>query len=225
MADIVSNLRLDYRLRDGSGTVAHDSAGNYNGTLVNGPAWGSTGVTFTAGSSQYISTGQTINTITGTTEGTVAIWLTLSGTGTQTLFGHLTDGAPEFGLQFLSGTCYAGWFDGSEYRATAATSNFGTGSPILITVTYKVGVPTKLYSGNSLVGTAGTNTDNLFESQNFTINGKMWSGSAYSSNTTHWVRVWGRALAAADVTQLFNDGYVPPAAKYRRTRIGVGIGV
>lgn len=228
MADITSNKVLEYKFRNS----AADTAGSFTGLPVNGPTYGAAplyGIVFTAASSQRVSCQQTLNTIIAlATQGTVAIRIQLSGTGDQTLFGHNSPSgaSPEFGLQFLSGTCYAGFFNGTNYRPTVGTGSFPTGTPIHIALTWIQGAKSKLYVNGSLVATAANNlpTSGYQPSENLTVNGKMWSGSAYSSNTTYLFQVFSRELSVGDVTELYN--YVEPiGSRSRSVNLGLGVGL
>ncbi len=72
-------LFSEWNLDEGSGTIAHDSAGSNNGTLVNGPVWttGKIGGALSFdGINDYVALS---NFAVSTNNGTIALWFKTSG--------------------------------------------------------------------------------------------------------------------------------------------------
>ena len=92
--DITTALAGYWKLDDGSGTIATDSASTHNGTLTNGPTWTTSGkindaLTFN-GTNSYVTMGN-VAAFNGLTAVTVAAWVKSSAPGANSSEAHFVD--------------------------------------------------------------------------------------------------------------------------------------
>jgi hypothetical protein len=205
---------------EGSGTIAADSSGNgNNGTLVNGPTWttgkiGSGALSFD-GADDYINTGSNSSLNFGdTSPWTFSAWLYWQGdSGTSTVSSGIAGKAGTTG--FLSNYYYSGGASHYVYGYRMATSpntiyyfNANSSLDSLNTWQYVTFIADgagnlSLYKNGTfyqtLTGVAGTGIQfhYLGAGYDITTAGRLFNG------TIDDVRVYNRALSAAEVTDLY----------------------
>ena len=100
--DITTALAGYWKLDDGSGTTAIDSASTHNGTLTNSPTWTTAGKINDAlifnGTNSYVSMGN-ITTMNGLTAFTVSAWVKSSAPGANPSEAHFIDKSNCDGVQ------------------------------------------------------------------------------------------------------------------------------
>jgi len=92
------NLVAWWMFDEGSGTVAVDSAGGFNGTLTNGPVWTSgriNGAINFNGGNEYVDCGTTVGTL-GTTDFTFTGWIYLDTLTSGGVLGNFYNSIPNF---------------------------------------------------------------------------------------------------------------------------------
>jgi Concanavalin A-like lectin/glucanases superfamily/Glycosyl hydrolases family 2, sugar binding domain/Glycosyl hydrolases family 2 len=193
---------------EGSGTVTADAAGDHDGTLVNGPTWtpGTSGsaVQFN-GTNQYVDTGAAILDTTGSY--TTTAWVKLDSLGAfATAVSQDGDPHSAFFLQY-SGADNRFAFSFAGVRALAPTApetgrwyhlagvrDLTTGSLTLYVDGQKAGTANACLgegsSGHTVIGRAKFNGNPV----------DYWRGAVDQ------VRVYDRALSAAEVAQLYTSG-------------------
>lgn len=220
MADITSNLVAHWKLDEPSGTSAADSSGNgYTGTYTNSPTLNQTGafgaskaVTFASASSQRVTTSADSASLRGYPL-TVAAWVKTSSTPSinpiackyvQSSFNGwmlwLDTGKPTLfyynsnGIQ-VSGAASSAITTGAWHHIVMSVDSGGG-------VIYVDGssVKTIAWGGSPAVATSTT----PIEIGNYISSGSMFAG------TIDDVRIYSRALSAADVAALYAyTGFLP----------------
>lgn len=201
-ADPVGSWPLD----EGSGTVAHDTAGGHDATLVGAPAWVA-GVSGSAiqldGSSQY---GQTSGPVLDTVGNfSAAAWVRLDSTG------HFATAVSQ------DGTTTSGFF--LQYSAADQRLAFSTGegralsdaAPVVGRWYHLVGVHDANAGTYTLYVDGQAQASVNHQAQGDASSGPLAIGRAFAGGgkTDFWpgaidaVHVWDRALTPADVATLY----------------------
>ncbi|GAA4473810.1 LamG-like jellyroll fold domain-containing protein [Phytohabitans houttuyneae] len=193
---------------EGSGTVTADAAGDHDGTLVNGPTWtpGRSGSALQFnGANQYVDTGAAI---LDTTAGyTASAWVRLDSLGGfATAVSQDGDSHSAFFLQYSGAdNRFAFSFAGIRALAPAAPE---TGRWYHLTGVRDLTTGSlTLYVDGQRAGTANACLGD--RSSGHTVIGR---GKFNGNPVDHWrgaldqVRVYDRALSAAEVAQLYTSG-------------------
>lgn len=206
MADITSGLVAHWKLDETSGTSAADSSGNgHTGTYVNTPTLNETGafgsskaVTFASASTEYVEQ-STLNWSTLSSACTVAAWVKMTDfAATYPIVGNA--GAGTVGL-FVN---TSGQLDVRLGGTTVGTNRLIAGTAFSSGVWTHVcftwdGTTLTLYTAGVVDGSDGSMTT-TFTSGNIRL---ARSTSAYTDGTLDDVRIYSRALSAADVAELY----------------------
>ncbi|MBU6232465.1 hypothetical protein KGP36_07565 [Patescibacteria group bacterium] len=226
--DLTCGLVGWWKLDDGSGTTAADSSGNGNtGTLVNGPTWttGKIGGALRFDGMNYVSTP---NTVTVPASFTFSMWFKSIGAilGSGTVIGWSYRG---FTFFYSNPHKISFSVDGSYYDGAIATVNVDDGQWHMITGTYSSGGTPQLFIDGSL---NKISTQTQFNSSNdrFMIGSDNGTGFGYGGvpATLDDVRVYNRALSAAEVQSLYQEatagGTTLPPTTYSLTVTNGGNG-
>lgn len=222
MADITSNLVAHWKLDEPSGTSAADSSGNgYTGTYTNSPtlnvagAFGtSKAVTFASASSQYGDVPH--NAAFSTASWTIACWIKpttwTSGAGLDTLLSKSSSSFP-FAPWELRKTTSATTVEinigAGGSSATAVGSSLTAGTWAHVAATWD-GTTLRIYNNGSQTATSTATSGSAFtNSANISI-GRSTQFGRYFNGTIDDVRIYSRALSAADVAALYAySGFLP----------------
>ncbi|HKT00126.1 MAG TPA: LamG-like jellyroll fold domain-containing protein [Rugosimonospora sp.] len=215
-----------WKLNDGTGTTAVDSAGNSAGTATSGVTWsGDHGgsAAFTGSGSVIATAGPVVDT---TQSFTVAAWVYLTAaTGTSVAVSQAGTQVPGFDLRYDSSNHWAmaRWSTDTPNPATRYTA-LSTSTPAINTWTHLVGTfdantgTMSLYVNGALQGTATDPTP-------FPARGGLQIGRSMFNGVpgTYWpgeisdVQVYARALSASDVTAVYGGSSPAPGAGVVRT--------
>jgi type II secretory pathway pseudopilin PulG len=221
--DVVSGLVGHWKFDEATSTQAYDFSGNGNGgTLTNGP-------TRTASSScklgnclsfdgdnDYVMVGDPASgTLDPTSEYSLSAWLKYTITtsygfiisksngglgGGYELFRKTGSGAIRFSSCDAAGSCSGGYFD------IFTPLSYNDGSWHHITATAETNSTAKIYVDGTLVEESGTITqDNIANAFNLFIGARSTGGSVPFNGSIDDVRVYNRALSAAEVKQLYSN--------------------
>jgi hypothetical protein len=211
--DITTGLIGYWALEENTGTTTADSSGGANtGTLTNGPAWTTSGQTGNAvvfdGSNDYILMSD-INAMDGLSAMTVSAWVKTTSTASRTVTSKsLCNGATGtgnvFDLTITGGHAAVKFYPaaGSTVSPTS-TALINDNSWHLLTATLD-GTFVRLYVDGILdstltwVGGALQSGTKVFE-----IGGYCNGTNLYFPGTIDEVRVYSRALVAADISTLY----------------------
>lgn len=204
-ADITSNLVAHWKLDETSGTSAADSAGSYTGTYVNSPTLNQTGafgsskaVTFASASSQKVTATNPITTYPFS----LAVWVKPTDTSSQTEIMELKTTLGHVRIeQRIDGSLRILRYDGTVNDFTLSKSGvFAAGTWSHVTLTCNSASETTAYvNGGSPVSVS---VSVAYTSQT----GVTLAGSVagfYFNGTLDDVRIYSRALSAADVAELY----------------------
>jgi hypothetical protein len=208
--DITSNLALWYRFDDGSGTSPTDSSGNgITGTSVGTPTWTAAAsckvqgcLTFN-GTTQRVDFSGTAVNITGNI--TLAAWVKTSSTAPNSIIGGYQGISPYagYGLRVTPTTGTIGFWNGAGWAdatgVTAITDNAWhhvvaslAGSTVTLYVDAGTGSAKASGAVNSYTGTRAI--------------ASVQGGSNWFAGLIDEVRIYARALTAADVAALYAFG-------------------
>jgi hypothetical protein len=197
-----------YPLDEGSGTVAHDAAGDHDATLVNGPVWtaGHAGSALSFdGSDQYADTGAAILDTTGNYS--VSAWVRLDRRGSfATAVSQDGDTNSAFFLQY-SGQDDRFAFSFAGVRALAPSAPQTGQWYHLVGVRDAASGTLTLYVDGVRAGTAGACLGDA--STGHTVIGRARYGGNpvdYWPGTIDQVHLFDRALSADDVARLYASG-------------------
>lgn len=233
-ADITSNLVAHWKLDETSGTVAADSSGNgYTGTYVNTPTLGATGafgsskaVTYTRSSSEYTDVVAPANLLRNVSAASGACWFKANSTGVWHELLDVNTGAASLWTRRLAilvsdtggkfyGYAIAGDAEGEQIKVSTATG-FDNGSwhHFVVTVDYPTDT-IKLYADGVLLTATGTVAFTATATSDTNPKGarigSRRDGVNYVNGTLDDVRIYSRALSAADVAELYAyTGARPP---------------
>jgi concanavalin A-like lectin/glucanase superfamily protein/IPT/TIG domain-containing protein len=216
MGDITTGLVGYWTLDEGAGTVANDSSGRgATGTLFGAPTWttgtSGTALSFSGTANQYVNIGDRSH-LEGMTALTVAMWIKLPSYQPGNTFPIRKEGIWRFYLNsggaghFAMATQFNPWY---STGTVAAFSQLSVNVWHHLAATYD-GANIRIYVDGSLVttstsaisGALGSNTSAVL------LGGKLGAADPYFKGFIDGVRVYSRALAAADITDLVG---VPPA--------------
>lgn len=206
-------------LNEGTNTIAYDDSGNNATGSWSGTQTGTNGYYSTGqgggyqwagafdGNTDYVNFGseariQNLNGIT------FSLWIDPSATGTTYLLNTWL-GSPTgivFGLTGSPGVQFAMTPQGGSYTSASTSSYPSLNSWSLITGTYN-GTKASLYINGILVGT-GSATSGLTPagSSNLIIGKKSDSASNYFPGLIDDVRIYNRALSAAQIAAMYSGG-------------------
>lgn len=201
-------------LNEGSGSTAIDASGNgYNGTW-NGTQTGTSGYyssgynqtwagTFD-GVSDYINTGNNAPLITGAftsaawvKSNNFANWEDIVDKGSQYLRNS------EIALSQTTGAPYVSFTQSGSYKSCIATGSYSTGIWYFVVGTYD-GSNERIYVNGVLSNTCAV-TGNQDTSSDARIIGEI-AGMDYFSGLIENVRIYNRALSAAEIQTIYNAG-------------------
>jgi hypothetical protein len=229
--DITTGLTLWYKFDDGSGTAPADSSGNTRtGTLAGTATWltaasckvGGCLRLVAANSNNVTQAANLVTTLMTTDNGTMAAWVNPHGTPvasgvTTSLPGVIADVGGFVGIHRGNRTVggdnfYFYLWDNAEKRidVTYTVDTWvhlvwvRTGTPTNTLTAYKNGVLFGSPLSTGAVGGSGT-----------TSIGKSSTGSAFLEADLDELRVYNRALTAADVTALFQVGQATLGNRWR----------
>jgi hypothetical protein len=207
-----SGLVAEYLLREGSGTVAHDTSGNgLDGTLHGAPTWDAKGLLFNANSDYVVlPDGVLANDDTSINAATLEVWFNPTGASTGYLVDFCNDdfaiwGDSTIGRYFWEGDS----FTGSGYQWVATDNGvYSPGDWSHVVFTYdNSDTQLKIYLNGSLLESSGGQTGFLRLSSS---RGAKALGSAEGSGSSLLgiageYRVYNRALTAAEILENYNS--------------------
>ncbi|KKU76274.1 MAG: hypothetical protein UY03_C0040G0002 [Parcubacteria group bacterium GW2011_GWA2_47_64] len=223
-ADITTDLVSHYKLDETSGTTATDSAGTNNGTLTNSPTW-TTGKLNNAlnfdGTNDYV----TIGDIFYSDIFTVCAWFksdVMTGSTGKTIVAKrnssgITAGTNEWSFSIDAGTLqFISWNSGG-----GVTHNIGYNTALTANTWYH-GCAVQSGNGNTgyvylngVVDASASQTSAMINSASLIQVGVRIAGSdtRYFDGIIDDIRIYSRALTAADITQLYSyTGALPPVS-------------
>ncbi len=191
-----------WSFNEGSGSIAHDFSGNGNtGTLVNSPTWttGKLGQALSFnGTSQYVNSGNAAGLQIA--NGTVVAWVKTTDTG---VYKGIAVKQSAYGLFDNSGTF--GIYDWGTAAFRNSGVNIADGAWHFVAATFQSGVAngTVLYVDG--VARATTQMTIISQGQSLYI-GYGNAAGQYLNGTIDDVRIYNRALSAAEVQALYQTG-------------------
>jgi Concanavalin A-like lectin/glucanases superfamily len=196
-----------WNLDEGSGTTAYDSSGKNNtGTLINGASWTTSGYINGAVSFDGVSNQDVQTTYTGALgDFTVCAWFKSSN---DTAFSRIVDKSYSAGLWLGHDPGGAANKWGGGVRE--ASSPYG----IYVTLTtgswhhicsVRSGTTHTIYGDGGAVSASNTVSSSAIDTSALVI-GAANDGGGYLLGTIDDVRVYNRALSAAEVWSLYNGG-------------------
>jgi hypothetical protein len=221
-------LRSQHNLGSGSTVLSLGGLGNFNGTMVNSPSWGSNGLTFSA-------TNQ-MNASVRTVDQNVTLLFAAAGNG-----GAQTSFAQYFGLQNTNTWSPGGL--GSEVRLQDATSGGGNislsqrNTTNSLNFTTSITNPFQNSSAFTFVAGSMSQLRPIFNIRNLNA-GTTGTGTVNATGVTNLNRVqlngrWDVPLALGTPHTAAFCGYITPAAdnivsifnSLYKTTIGKGLGL
>jgi predicted outer membrane repeat protein len=215
---IEPNLITWWKLDESNGTIAYDSAGFNDGTLINDPNW-TTGQIDGAldfdGADDYVDCGRDTGTISfdASAKFTYSAWFKANGIGIYnwpSIIGDHSNGYSDgYDLYWYESIVYFWSPINGDVLGLADTGTLSNATWYHIVVTYDGtagsghssgtlylnGNPVDTYSETTFVDSAG----------NFRI-GTFYSDSQFFKGVIDDIRIYDRALSAGYVLQLYNDG-------------------
>lgn len=196
---------------EGTGTVAQDLSGNgNNGTLVNGPAWGpgkvGSGALIFNNSNTYIQ----LATFAPLAINSKTISLWANPTGVQSYNMILSDGNGNYYVTFSgTGDMFASYINGSSVQISnvIASGVVSAGTWGYYTFVYNVSganVTIQAYKNGQLVGTQSRVDGYAAISGSTFYIGALQPAANFFNGSLDDVRVYNRALSAAEVQALYN---------------------
>lgn len=204
---VTSGLVAHWKLDETTGTTSADTSGNgLNGTWENSPTFSATYPTLVCypdpgslsfnGTNQYVNAGNPSILPSGTAARTICGWAkagSTAGWGWIASFGSPSvDGAMCIGMD---GTT----LDGGGYQDDLTVANFWDSNWHFIALTYD-GTTAKLYADGVLKASAPKSW-NLVHNACY-IGEQVDNGSEYWNGNVDDVRIYNRALSAAEISQL-----------------------
>jgi len=216
-ADITTGLIGWWKFDEGSGSTATDSSGNSNtGTEYNSPSYvsgkiGSYALSFN-GTSQYVDVPNSSSLqITGNL--TISFWINniTSDANYNTVVSKGNVNEYEIGIDFRNGACGANCLSlraGSPVDTITNWGGFFTGYlntwtfvAVVISGTNATAYLNGVSQGTISIQSRSSSTNDVFIGQR-----SPSSSGFYLPATLDDVRIYNRALASSDVTQLFGNG-------------------
>lgn len=217
-ADITTGLVGHWKLNETSGTTASDSSGNgRNGTYTNSPTLNQSGQCSTAvsfdGVNDYVTIPDNADFSTHTSTGqTVAGWVKVTTIPSSSLLrapiaakGNTNAWEWAFYVYRYDSTH---WYPGASYWQQDGSThneiggnNYTTGTWVYMVMTYQSGT-VKLYVNGVLEATGSTPTGSAYDGTQPVQIGRREDGK-YLNAVIDDVRIYKRALSAADVTELY----------------------
>jgi subtilisin family serine protease len=221
---VAPNLVSLWKFDEGSGTIAYDSAGNNDGTLVNGPVWTTgkiNGALGFDGVDDYVDCGNDASLNIGTSGWTAIAWFKISdrtqykgilgkwdGGGSNDSYRIVVyDGSLSGGVQDkVSFVIYDG---SSRYWATSIKTVTDDNWHHVCGVRDSSGI--RIYvDGVEENSKAMPSSANISNSTNLLV-GKGYSGGWNFNGLIDDVRIYDRALSAGEIWQLYREGLGPKA--------------
>ena len=203
-ADPIAHWKFD----ETSGTSAADSSGNnLTGTLTNGPVWDSAGALAFDGSNDHVNIGNpSALQLTGAM--TLSAWIKVEsfansgrivakqGGSTARSWGLNVESSGAASFQIAS--------NASTLLLVNSPATLQTGQWYLLTGVYEPGVSLKLYIDGTLAATNSTAIPSAqFSANGLNVNiGRRPSGDLHFNGLADDVRIYDRALSAAEVAAL-----------------------
>jgi len=203
-------LKLWLKLNETSGTNADDTSGNnLDGTLTNGPVWSGSALSFD-GSNDVVTLGNpSALQITGAM--TLSAWVNIDTFNNGRIIakqGGSTDRG--WSLNVESGSYAAMQIsDSSNVIIYANSATLSTGVWVHLVGVYEPGSAVRIYVNGSQSGsdTTGIPASQRNSSQNVNVGRRPDSASnTWFDGLIDDVRVYNRALSAAEATVMFNNG-------------------
>ena len=195
----------------------NDALGVYNATLVNGPTYAAGKINngFSLdGVNDYITSGNNFN-FNGSTPFSFSLWVNFANVNNKSLFYKLNPSdvntSPGYIAYILDNKIEFLIQNSNSNRLYVNTTNTISTGYNFITITYdgsKNASGVKIYVNSvnqpltTLTNTFTLSSSNAFD---FTI-GKTISTIVYSLGTFDEIGIWGKALTASEVAQLYNSG-------------------
>jgi hypothetical protein len=206
------NLVSWWKLDEGSGTTAYDSADGHNGTLVNGPVWVNgqiDGALSFDGADDYVNLGNSSG-LKPPLPVTISMWIKLNTGGCP-----LSLDQPSYGIACFANNDYvfrAFYYDGggggsSHRRGKIGTTVLAAGRWYHMAAVIRGQTDMNIYvdgadDGGTYNGTGG---DLVYSSDNSYI-GRY--STQYFNGVIDDVRVYDRALTAEEIGQIYQEGTV-----------------
>lgn len=237
-ADITTGLVGWWKLDEGTGTSTADSSGNTNtGTLQGGATWftpgqvGISSVSLSASSAQYVEVPNSTSLSIGTGAVTMCAWVynfsaTLGGGNYRSVMAKRND---TLGTPYAYGINYGPAAPGNFQVYTSGTSGIAqfTYSPPVSNWEHMCAImsssPSQLYINGILFATASGNSGGIATNTASFHIGSSDPPSApieFFDGREDDVRVYNRALTAADVYQVYQySGYAVGSIKINNAKI------
>lgn len=208
------SCKLKLSFNEGSGTVATDSTGNNNGTVVGNPTWIPGGGLTLNGSSQYVNFGNVLNA--GTDDLSWVFRFKTTGSGTMMVINK----SSTYGLDIYFGFGGAGkigcrlYVDASNFRSlgTANAYNDGNEHHAVVTVTRSTGTISFMIDGVAVAtanaASGGVITGNSTNTDLLNIGRRNSDGALYYSGDLKDIRHYRRALTTTEALTLSRGGEV-----------------
>jgi len=197
-------------LAEGSGSVAHDTSGNYNqGNLVATYVWSSGNITFSSGGYMNVARNNTALDLTGSFS--IAVAVTIGTLQSGTIVSKTNAGTNGYEISMSSGVVTFSIFSG-----TGSTTDpyFSISSGVLLASTryivgvYNKGVKAYLYVNGALVATSANNpaASVIVDPSDLFVGARGPSGGTPKLNAElNGLIVYNRALNAGEVAKMFSD--------------------
>ncbi|UCE98880.1 MAG: LamG domain-containing protein [Planctomycetota bacterium] len=213
------NLISHWKFDEGSGTIAYDSAGSNDGTLVNGPTW-TTGKIDGAldfdGVDDYVDCGNTFASVTGSATKSIMAWVKpkttdCSSGGLVIDLYRRSDSSSAFKIRahgnpaiwragYMKTPTTYGYFDSGVAVATEWTHI------ALVQDSSDVGV---YINGVWRNGVSDGAAPSISNPPNASVGAYVYYGSALDcfNGTIDDVRIYDKALTAEEIQELYQDGF------------------
>ncbi|MCK4814534.1 LamG domain-containing protein, partial [bacterium] len=205
---------------EGSGTIAEDSAGSNDGTLINGPVWTTgqiDGALYFSGGDDYIDCGNSFASITGSTTKTITAWAksdVSDRSGRIITLYRRSDSYSAFVIypRENDGVNPATWkglyaTPGNGHKLIDSAVSVTAGEWIHVALVQD-GPHVHIYVNGELENSASdAAAPTISNPPNAVIGTYMWYGHGPSASflgTIDDVRLYNRALSAEEIRQLYN---------------------
>ena len=220
-----SDLIAYYKFDETSGTIASDSYGSNNGTLINNPTWATAGKFSGAlsfdGINNYVDTKDF--SFSKNDSFTFSVWAkTLAFGASQVMFGKPVSGW-EYSLMTYgtNSVRFAYWntSGNAEIDLYSPSNSFPNNTWTDFVISYDSSAPTKIAKMyvNGVEKTSDNTISNTF--QNRTNN--LWVGAGYYGGLQRYfngsiddVRIYNKALSATEVQKLYYSNFKASGDKY-----------
>ena len=232
-----SDLIAHWKFDETSGTSAADSTGNgHTGTLTNSPSWQGTagkrgGAILLDGANDYVTAGD-INAAEGIATITVSTWAKTSVAGEQDIVTKSNcDGSQD------PWALYSGWptadgkaaflisgADGTNAYSGQGTTAINDGSWHMLTGVYD-GAYVRIYVDGVEENSAAYVTSSIYSNTHNVEIGGYCNGNPFLTNgLIDEVRIYGRALSASEIMDLYNATNGTPGVETRTVFLATNSG-